>query len=208
VRCSGKPWVPRYVKTGSEFRITSEGWVERKARDGRWRPLTSHYFWDNNYGAQLVCENLGFGKGSTQKGKRNQYNRDSFDTETGYRRCSGSSKNILSCRRHGGPNQNDLSAQAYVKCWGKPWVPRWSKTGSEFRITVDGWVYRKARDNVWRPMTSHYFWDNNYGARIVCEDLGFAQGTTRKGQRNQNNRETFDTETGYRRCHGGNTSIL
>jgi hypothetical protein len=57
-------------------------------------------------------------------------------------------------------------------------------------------------------MTSHYFWDNNYGARIVCENLGYGQGATQKGKRNSNNRERFDTETGYRRCHAGNTKIL
>jgi hypothetical protein len=95
VRCSGKPWVPNYVKSGSEFRITTEGWVERRGKDGQWRPLTSHYFWDNNHGAKIVCENLGYGQGSTQKGKRNQNNRERFDTETGYRRCHAGNLSIL-----------------------------------------------------------------------------------------------------------------
>jgi hypothetical protein len=110
VKCSGKPWVPSYVKVGSQFRITSEGWVERLGGDRKWRPLTSHYFWDNNYGARIVCEDLGFGNGVTQKGKRNQYNRERFDTETGYRRCASGNTDILNCRKHGGPNQNDPSA--------------------------------------------------------------------------------------------------
>jgi hypothetical protein len=97
---------------------------------------------------------------------------------------------------------------AYVSCSGLPWTPSYVKTGSEFRITVEGYVERKARDGNWRPLTSHYFWDNNYGARIVCENLGYGQGATQKGKRNSNNRERFDTETGYRRCHAGNTKIL
>jgi hypothetical protein len=93
VRCSGKPWVPSYVKTGKEFRITREGWVEIHYK-GVWRPLTSHYFWDNNYGAQIVCESLGYGKGVRTK-TRNPNNRDLFDTRTGYRRCSSGNTNIM-----------------------------------------------------------------------------------------------------------------
>jgi hypothetical protein len=94
-----------------------------------------------------------------------------------------------------------------VKCSGKPWVPNFVKVGSEFKITSEGWVYRRGKDGVWRPLTSHYFWDNNYGARIVCENLGYGNGVRTK-TRNQNNRENFDTETGYRRCSAGNTNIL
>jgi hypothetical protein len=56
-------------------------------------------------------------------------------------------------------------------------------------------------------LTSHYFWDNNYGARIVCEDLGYGKGVRSK-RRNHNNRENFDSETGYRRCSSSNTSIM
>jgi hypothetical protein len=82
------------VKTGKEFRITREGWVERRARDGQWRPLTSHYFWDNNYGATIVCKDLGFGTGTRTK-TRNKHNVANFDTETGNRRCASSHKNIL-----------------------------------------------------------------------------------------------------------------
>jgi hypothetical protein len=167
--------------------------------------LTSHYFWDNNFGADIVCRNLGYGKGIRTK-TRNYNNRDAFDP-IGYRRCAGHNRNILECRKHGGPNNKDYSAQANVKCSGTPWKPNYVKTGGEFRITTEGWVERKGRDNVWRPLTSHYFWDNNYGARIVCEDLGYGTGV-RTRTRNYNNREKFDRETGYRRCSSGNTDIL
>jgi hypothetical protein len=195
------------VKQSSTYRITSEGWVYIRDSRGTWRPVTSHYFWDNNWGAQIVCEDLGYGKGVRTR-TRNPHNRELFDTKVGYRRCSASSKNIFQCRKHGGPNQKDLSAVANVKCSGKPWKPVYVKTGSEFRITTEGWVYRRGKDGQWRPLTSHYFWDNKYGARIVCENLGYGQGSTQKGKRNQNNRELFDSETGYRRCHAGNTHIL
>jgi hypothetical protein len=163
--------------------------------------MTSHYFWDNNYGARIVCENLGYGTGATSK-RRNNNNRQDFDTETGYRRCSSGNTNIMQCRKHGGPNQNDKSAQAYVRCSGKPWKPTIGKKGSEFYITGgEGWVERRSsRDRIWRPMTSHYFWDNKYGAEIVCRHLGFGKGTTSK-RRNNGNRENFDSQTGYRRCH-------
>jgi hypothetical protein len=113
----------------------------------------------------------------------------------------------MSCRKHGGPNQNDKSAHAYVRCTGTPWKPSYVKTGKTYRITREGWVYRKARDNVWRPLTSHYFWDNNYGANIVCQDMGYLTGSRTK-TRNPNNRENFDNETGNRRCHRHATDIL
>jgi hypothetical protein len=179
VRCSGKPWKPHYVKTGSQFRITREGFVYRRDKSGTWRPVTSHYFWDNDHGAQLVCEDLGYGKGVRTK-TRNHHNREHFDAELGYRRCAANHRHILHCRKHGGPNNNDRTAHAHVKCSGKPWVPHYVKSGSEFRITREGWVERKARDNRWRPLTSHYFWDNNHGASLVCRNLGYANGTTSK----------------------------
>merc|ERR1711939_548380 len=200
--CSGHPWKPHYVRTGSEFRITREGWVERRS-GGVWRPLTSHYFWDNNYGAQIVCRNMRFGTG-TRTHTRRQQNQEQFDTETGNRRCAANNDHILQCRRHGGPNQRDLSAQAHVICSGHPWKPHYVRTGSEFRITREGWVERRSGGR-WRPLTSHYFWDNNYGAQIVCRNLGFGTGT-RTHTRNRNNRANFDP-IGNRRCHAGATNI-
>jgi hypothetical protein len=143
--------------------------------------LTSHYFWDNNYGAGIVCRDMGFATGTRTK-TRNHHNREDFDSETGYRRCAASSHKILDCRKYGGPNNNDKSAQAHVRCTGQ-WKPTpIGKTGSEFRISgaTSGWVHRKGKDGQWRPLTSHYFWDNNYGATIVCENLGFAKGTRGK----------------------------
>jgi REP element-mobilizing transposase RayT len=160
---------------------SSTGWIWRKASDGKWRPLTSHYFWDNNYGAGIVCRDMGFATGTRTK-TRNHHNREDFDSETGYRRCAASSHKILDCRKYGGPNNNDKSAQAHVRCTGQ-WKPTpIGKTGSEFRISgaTSGWVHRKGKDGQWRPLTSHYFWDNNYGATIVCENLGFAKGTRGK----------------------------
>merc|ERR1711939_468963 len=78
----------------------------------------------------------------------------------------------------------------------EPWKrPAFGKTGREFAINgaTSGHVWRKARDGKWRPLTSHYFWDNNYGAQIVCRDMGFGTGV-RTHTRNKNNRENFDTE--------------
>jgi len=111
---------PPFHRTGSEFAISGNshtGHVWRKASDGKWRPLTSHYFWDNNYGATIVCRNLKYGTGIRTKTRRPQ-NQENFDTETGYRRCAHGNKSIMQCRKHGGPNQNDKSAQAHVKCSG------------------------------------------------------------------------------------------
>jgi hypothetical protein len=207
VKCSGTPWVPRYVRTGSQFRITSEGWVEIK-HGSTWRPISSHYFWDNDYGARLVCENVGYGNGKRTK-TRNPHNRSDFDTRVGHRRCAASNTNIFQCRKHGGPNQGDKSAQANVKCWGAPWKRQsFGKVGGEFALTgrSDGWVFRK-HSGVWRPISSHYFWDNNYGAEIVCRSLGFGTGVRTK-TRNSNNRELFDTQVGHRRCASNSRSIL
>jgi hypothetical protein len=170
--------------------------------------MTSHYFWDNNYGAGIVCHDMGYGKGVRTR-TRNHNNRRTFDYETGNRRCSRGNHHIMQCRKHGGPNNNDLSAQANVKCSGKPWKPTFGKVGKEFKMSggSTGWVWRKRGDGHWAPLTSHYFWDNNYGADIVCRDMGFGKGV-RTRTRNYNNRENFDSETGNRRCSSGNTSIL
>jgi hypothetical protein len=142
--------------------------------------------------------------------RRNHNNRENFDTETGYRRCAANNRSIMECRKHGGPNQNDKSAQAHVKCSGTPYKqPKLIRIGSEFAINGGsaGHVWRKGKDGKWRPLTSHYFWDNNYGAQIVCRDIGFATGTRTK-TRNNGNRDNFDTETGNRRCAAHNNNIL
>ena len=31
--------------------------------DGEWRPICGHYFWDNNFGADLFCQQLGYSSG-------------------------------------------------------------------------------------------------------------------------------------------------
>ena len=32
-------------------------------------------------------------------------------------------------------------------------------------------------NNTWSPICGHYFWDNNYGANIFCQKLGYTNGT-------------------------------
>jgi hypothetical protein len=146
---------------------------------------------------------LKFGTGTRTKTRRHG-NQEAFDTETGNRRCAASNNKILDCRKYGGPNQNDKSAQAHVRCSGTPWRPHYIRTGKEFRITREGWVERRS-GGIWRPLTSHYFWDNNYGAQIVCRDMNYGTGVRTK-TRNQNNRSQFDS-IGNRRCAASNTSI-
>ena len=31
-------------------------------------------------------------------------------------------------------------------------------------------------DNGWHPICGHYFWNNNFGARLFCQELGFNDG--------------------------------
>ena len=31
-------------------------------------------------------------------------------------------------------------------------------------------------DGSWAPICGHWFWDNNYGARLFCRQLGFNDG--------------------------------
>jgi hypothetical protein len=118
----------------------------------------------------------------------------------------------MQCRRHGNVRNNDKSAHAHVKCSGK-WIqperPDFKKEGDNFAIsgTSSGWVWRRGKDKKWRPISSHYFWDNNYGATIVCRDLGYGKGV-RTRTRNNNNHEQFDVEVGHRRCSAGNYDIL
>ena len=32
-------------------------------------------------------------------------------------------------------------------------------------------------NSTWAPICGHYFWDNNYGADIFCQKLGYTNGT-------------------------------
>ena len=31
-------------------------------------------------------------------------------------------------------------------------------------------------DNGWHPICGHWFWNNNFGARLFCQELGFNDG--------------------------------
>ena len=34
----------------------------------------------------------------------------------------------------------------------------------------------KTNDGKWTPICGHWFWDNNYGARLFCKQLGYNNG--------------------------------
>ena len=44
---------------------------------GEWEPICGHWFWDNQEGARLFCQKLGYEDGTVER-KNDVYSRDSF----------------------------------------------------------------------------------------------------------------------------------
>ena len=80
--------------------------------NNRWRPICGHYFWDNNNGADLFCQQLnqGYLSGTINKGTVAEYYLDSDALQIG--RCRNGDR-WLNC--YGGCN----SLQVGGLCTGK-----------------------------------------------------------------------------------------
>ena len=47
--------------------------------DNQWSPICGHYFWNNQQGAKLFCQKMGYPSGTVSgKGSEHKYSMDSF----------------------------------------------------------------------------------------------------------------------------------
>jgi len=79
----------------------------------KWKAVSAHYWWNNNWGANMVCRQIGYNRGVTIIGTRNPTNKTPFSTEIGMRECSVGSAEIFDCakkNKFGRWAQKDLAA--------------------------------------------------------------------------------------------------
>ena len=80
--------------------------------NGTWAPICGHYFWDNNYGATLFCQKMGyqngtvFGKTNFQRHAGERYSEDAFRVG----KCFAHN-DLTRCR--GGCNDYKLGGKCY-----------------------------------------------------------------------------------------------
>jgi len=168
-----------------------------------WNPICGHYFWDNNHGATIVCQMLGFGSGIRYR----DLQRFTVDANP-VGRCSADGT-LLDGRGHlntfgdfGVRHGVCLAGEGIgvqVSCSGAgTGTPSASSCQRARSGTRDGrvraadfhgaeldlasvssgthfypWV---SYESSWNPICGHCFWDNNHGATIVCQMLGFEAG--------------------------------
>ena len=79
--------------------------------NGTWAPICGHYFWDNDYGATLFCQKMGYYNGTVSgKGLFGNYSEDAFRVG----KCSDrdlAHRGLTRCT--GGCNDNKLGGQCY-----------------------------------------------------------------------------------------------
>ena len=83
--------------------------------NGQWVPICGHYFWDNQVGAELFCQKMGYDSGQLSgRGSGKKYSTDSFRIG----KCNGGN-NWGKCK--GGCNDYEVGVACnnnkYAKCY-------------------------------------------------------------------------------------------
>ena len=63
--------------------------------NGKWNPICGHFFWDNDNGAKLFCQKLGFSNGKITQGSGSQAKLTDDAIRIG--KCSDSDNQLFSC---------------------------------------------------------------------------------------------------------------
>ena len=80
--------------------------------NGTWSPICGHYFWDNNFGATIFCQKLGYKKGAVFGKTKYQRNAGESYTEDAFRLGKCLVRNDLT-RCRGGCNDYKLGGRCY-----------------------------------------------------------------------------------------------
>ena len=81
--------------------------------DSKWFPICGHYFWDNNNGASLFCNKLGYNNGTVHRNENGEkYEVDSFRVgfcykEDKWKNCKGGCNDYQAGGYCGNGNIND-----------------------------------------------------------------------------------------------------
>ena len=96
----------------TDVRLLSDNTPELQF-NGKWSPICGHYFWDNDFGADLFCRKLGFTSGGTVIGRKRGNGKFELSSDAiGIGRCSGSDNDIFKCSA--GCNDLGLKSSCYT----------------------------------------------------------------------------------------------
>merc|ERR1711899_654735 len=183
-----------YTGENGSVRIKEEKYPEIFL-NGNWLPICGHYFWDNNYGADLFCQKLDpkFTNGIISKSHGKRLASDGVRIG----KCQPEDQQLLSCTGGG----NDLGigngfATANCEAGQLAAVEIQCYTVSEKIDTQQPQVYEQIGsvrlleekfpevfwNGVWTPICGHWFWNNDYGADLFCQKLDskYVSGTVIK----------------------------
>ena len=173
-RCAGSQWCNdgdvrvMESKFGKGVEFTPEVY-----RLGRWHPVCGHEFWDNHFGANVICRMLGFGRGTAIKA-RTTFTTDAMPVG----RCADRDPSLSECKEGKGhfdvnfKTEDGGSCKAGSKCGVKVQCEggnhdnyKWASCAETGKVnTVSGWkkfhnlcVAADGTDlppNVWIPGNS------------------------------------------------------
>jgi len=169
--------------------------------NGRYYPICGHRFWDDNGGAESVCNSLGFTHAKLLATK-DVYSTDAMPVG----RCHGG-ESLNQCTAggnafgdpeyNGGQCNKGQPVGVKVVCMNfaavraRDYYPSMPPAGTAFvpEVFYNGRYY---------PICGHHFWDDNGGAESVCNSLGFFSGG-----KVQVTKDAYSTDAmPVGRCHG------
>merc|ERR1711962_416496 len=174
-----RPYPPPPPPT--DVRLRSNGEPEVYINGG-YRPICGHFFWDNKNGADLFCRELNYQYRSGEitsskysqrlgsdavkigKCKKNDY----------WKQCTGGCNNLQvggNCLGELGSCRAGSMAGIRISCSTKE-----RERNGKRKVKLENNIPYVKRSRKWVPICGHYFWDNNNGATLFCEQLGFPEG--------------------------------
>ena len=97
--------------------------------DLKWHPICGHYFWDNNVGATLICNKIGYDSGVVSRVYGETYSADSFkigmcNIHDNLSNCSGNCNDYRVGDYCGNSNMKDIAnGRPNARC-GKSFGPK------------------------------------------------------------------------------------
>jgi len=165
----------------TDVRLRSNGEPEVYI-NGNYRPICGHFFWDNDNGADLFCKQLNsqYRSGEITSSKYSlQLNFDAVKIgkcrkNDIWQACTGGCNNLQvggSCGGLGGQCTAGANAGIRISCSTKR-----RKGNGRRKVKLEKNIPYVKRNSKWWPICGHYFWDNQNGARLFCQELGFPEG--------------------------------
>jgi hypothetical protein len=167
-------------------------------RDGHWGTVCGHQWSDNEQGASNICKQLGYGGGGTRYDAPSP---EGSTTEIVAKNlhCEGGEETIFDCASQANTAECTHANDQGVDCEhgnGDVRLQHYSYPRGRVEIYYNG---------TWGTLCGHSWRDNEHGAKNICRQLGYEEGTRYDAPWVGGHGQVV---TGYRLCSGGEQTIF